>query len=1238
MHRIAAMPGGWQPGQEGVVFVEQDPAPVVVLTAADTDIQALAAAVDRLPQDFPEVRVVNLLNLQQQLAIDTYAEDVLARAQCVVVRLLGGRSYWEYGLEVVKEVVANSGTHLLVLPGDDRPDLDLMSHSTFALKTSDRLWQYFLAGGAENLTEGLKAIANAALGESYEVVDPEAIANIDLYRPEGLDVLPDAPNVGILLYRAHVLAANTAPIDSLCRALLQRGLNSICLFTYSLKDPELSARLLQHFRDEVGIDVAIDTTSFSMAKLDADAPKVDIWETLNVPVLQTILSGGTREQWEASIQGLAPRDIAMNVALPEVDGRIIARAISFKQVAQQHDRLQTDVVRYEPVGDRVKFVTDLAANWVKLRRTPERERRIALILANYPNRDGRLANGVGLDTPASCVEILRSLQSAGYELSRIPADSTELMNWLTESVTNDPEGKLLRPTRQMLAAEDYRAWFEALPTVVKTQMLEQWGEPPQEEIAIAGLQLGNMFVGIQPSRGYDLDPSLSYHSPDLIPTHEYLAFYAWVRNEFGAQAIAHVGKHGNLEWLPGKGIALSDTCFPEVAFGALPHLYPFIVNDPGEGAQAKRRSQAVIIDHLTPPLTRAELYGSLLELETLIDEYYEAQTLDPRRLSLIQPQILELLERENLLQDLGARSDDASELFNSIDGYLCELKEAQIRDGLHVLGQVPTGRQGIDLVTALARYPGNGQLGLTQAIARDSHLLFDPLTAEPSDPLDSLSEDLRDRLGRPPRIIGDAIEALELQAADWIEQAIAGQPYNPAPGDCARTCLRWVERSLWPRLQQTPTELTALLKGFAGGFVPSGPSGAPTRGRSDVLPTGRNFYSVDIRSLPTETAWRVGAKAAEAVIERYVQEQGEYPRSLGLSVWGTSTMRTGGDDWAEAMALIGVQPVWDGRSRRVVDFEILPIDVLGRPRVDVTLRISGFFRDAFPNLISLFDAAVNAVADLPELAEDNPISDRVRRDSETWQAAGLPPETAEARARYRIFGSKPGAYGAGLQGLIEGQNWESDADLARAYLNWSSYAYTESAKSHAAPEAFAARLEGLQIVLHNQDNREHDLLDSDDYYQFQGGMVAAARSLSGQSPEMYFGDHSRIENPKVRALSQEIARVYRSRVVNPKWIAGVMRHGYKGAFELAATVDYLFAYDATTHVAADFMYEGIARAYLLDDEVREFAQRHNPWAVRDMSDRLLEAHQRGLWQTSTPDLLEQLETVMLEAEADIEQR
>ncbi|MBD2384363.1 cobaltochelatase subunit CobN [Cylindrospermum sp. FACHB-282] len=1269
MHRISATSGGWNQSS-GLIFLEQTPAPFVFITAADTDIQTLAATVAQLPATFPALRVANLLQLQQQISIDTYGEQVLELAQVIILRLLGGRSYWAYGLEVVQEIVQRNGTTLIVMPGDDGLDPDLISHSTVSLGIVNQVCQYFSQGGVENFVNALQFIADTCLLTAYNPPPPQAVPRVGLYEwrqeAEGVGEITltnyQYPKVGILFYRAHYLAGNTKVIDALCQALAKRNLQPVPVFVSSLREPNIGDDLREFFqpKDSEHIAVLLNTTSFSLARLETESPQIELWENLDVPVLQVILSGGSVEQWESQFQGLTPRDMAMNVALPEVDGRIISRAVSFKTLQTRNPDLETDVVVYEPVSDRIDFVAQLGANWARLRAKPPQERRISLILANYPNSNGRLANGVGLDTPASCVEILKALQLAGYFVENIPADSDELIQRLTAGVTNDPEGRDWRPVQQSLSLAEYQEYFASLPAAVQQGIGERWGldletnrrdaEGTEEKASfpIAGIQLGNVFVGIQPARGYDVDPSLNYHAPDLPPTHAYLGFYYWVRECFGTDAVVHVGKHGNLEWLPGKSVALSSNCYPEVALGAMPHLYPFIVNDPGEGSQAKRRAQAVIIDHLTPPMTRAELYGSLQQLENLIDEYYEAESLDPSRLPVICDRIRELVITENLYRDLGIHHEkDIGDLealiLNSIDGYLCELKEAQIRDGLHIFGQCPQGRQLRDLIVAIARIPNRHCIGITRAIAQDWGWDFDPLTAD----LSMVNGQLSVVNGQDCRTNGDVVEVLEEHAAFLVEQLITSHS-NFVPQTThspLSTTLDWISAKLLPALQQTQAEITNLLHGLSGGYVPSAPAGAPTRGRPEVLPTGRNFYSVDIRAIPTETAWDIGRKAAETLIETYTQEHGEYPKTLGLSLWGTATMRTGGDDIAEALALLGTQPIWDGAARRVVDFEILPLAILGRPRVDVTLRISGFFRDAFPNLIDLFSQAVAAVAALDEPPEQNPLAATVRQEIDLWTTEGLTLEDAVERSQYRVFGSQPGAYGAGLQGLIASQNWQDDQDLAQAYINWSCYAYT-SANSQAsgqlagisAPAAFGQRLEQMQIVLHNQDNREHDLLDSDDYYQFQGGLTAAVRSLQGKNPQTYFGDNSIPAQPRVRQLKEEIARVYRSRVVNPKWIAGVMRHGYKGAFEIAATVDYLFAYDATANCVEDHMYQGIVQTYLLDPVVSEFIQQKNPWALRDIAERLLEAHQRNLWQDVSIQTLENLRNLVHQAEAAIEEK
>jgi cobaltochelatase CobN len=773
---------------------------------------------------------------------------------------------------------------------------------------------------------------------------------------------------------------------------------------------------------------------------------------------------------------------------------------------------------------------------------------------------------------------------------------------------------------------------------------------------ISGWRCGQVFVGIQPSRSREQGDYASYHDADLVPPHAYLAFYFWLRHQFGTDAVVHVGKHGNLEWLPGKSVALSNACWPDLILGPLPHLYPFIVNDPGEGSQAKRRAQAVIIDHLMPPLTRAESYGPLQDLERQVDEYYEALMVDPRRSKLLRRTILSTIVEHRLHDELSMKEPDGQDaedaLLTRVDAWLCELKEAQIRDGLHTFGRSPEGVQRRDTLLALGRFPvgdgRGGKAGLVDALARDLLMdhLFDPLSADWAAQWDGPRPEVLLQVSDAPwRHNGDTRERLELLAGEMLETMCGGGARNgdssvtlPPAGALPQTelVLERLRTDILPRLDACGSEeMRHLKRGLEGRFVPAGPSGSPSRGRPDVLPTGRNFYSVDTRAIPTQAAWSLGLKSAQHLIERHLQEHGDYPRAIGLSVWGTATMRTGGDDIAQALALLGVRPKWAPGSHRVTDFEIMPIEVFDRPRIDVTLRVSGFFRDAFANVMHLFDAAVQAVAELDELEDVNPIRARVLRERDALIARGMDAAEARKRAGWRVFSARPGAYGAGLQEIIDTQQWQTDADLANAYQAWGGYAYTQKSAGEEARQAFATRLATMDVVLQNQDNREHDLLDSNDYYQFQGGMVAAVRHLAGNQPHVYHADHSNPNAPRVRTLHEEIARVIRSRVVNPKWLDGVKRHGYKGAAEIAATVDYLYGYDATARVIADHQYALVTDAYLNDADTRDFLQEHNPHALHSICERLLEAMQRGLWQ-APGDYRAQVEQHLLASEQFIE--
>jgi cobaltochelatase CobN len=1247
MHLLAAEPGVILDGTQAVDLGET-PADIVVLTAADSEIACLAAARSALTNsgrdNVPSLRLANVLQLGHNMSVDRYLDRVIAPAdgpgaRLVIARLLGGRGYWPYGVEQLAAIARARGISLALLPGDDQPDAELSSLSTLPAEALHRLWQYLVHGGVENAVNMLRFGAELIGKPSAPWHEPAPLLRAGLYwpglsRPSLADLrqvwatkTAGAPRAGLLFYRALVQAADLAPVDALIAALQSRGVNPVPIYLTSLKDALAAATVAELIR-ESSPDAIVTATGFAFGSpertVGSDLPETPV-SSADCPVIQIVLASGSEAEWREGTRGLSPRDIAMNVALPEVDGRIISRAVSFKERARRDEATECDIVAHRPVPDRIAFAADLAANWIRLRRTEVSGRRVALVLSNYPNRDGRIGNGVGLDTPRSAVTLLRALEAEGFDARDIPGSGDALIARLLEGPTNNAARNRGRRVAETLPLSDYESFFDSLPGDVSEAVAARWGAPQQDPFfdsqsgafAIPAFRCGNIAIGLQPARGYNIDPVRSYHDPALVPPHCYFAFYAWLRATFAAQAIVHLGKHGTLEWLPGKSLALSRSCYPEAVLGPVPHLYPFIVNDPGEGTQAKRRAQAVIVDHLTPPLTRAECYGVLRDLEQLVDEYYEASAVDPRRLKVLSRAILDLAESAGVALDCGvARGDDEPAALKKLDAYLCELKELQIRDGLHVFGESPAGGLLTDLLVALVRVPrGRGEGGdasLTRALSKDFGLGFDPLDCAMGEEWRGARPGvLADMLETPWRTAGDTVERLELLARALVARetpCAAGWTQTSAVLETVNNMIRPLVSACGSR------EIEGIIRGLSGRFVPPGPSGAPTRGRSDVLPTGRNFYSVDTRTVPTPAAWQLGWNSAGKLVARYAQEHGEFPRRMALSAWGTSNMRTGGDDIAQALALMGVRPVWDSASRRVTGFEIMPVSVLDRPRVDVTLRISGFFRDAFPGLIDLFDSAARAVAELDEDEKDNPLSSGVRAETKNLMATGLDETAARRRAGFRVFGSKPGAYGAGLQALIDEKGWESDADLARAYVAWGGYAYGAGARGEPARETFERRLGLIQAVVHNQDNREHDLLDSDDYYQFEGGLAAAVRNQSGRAPAVYHNDHSRPESPKILRLEEEIARVVRARVVNPKWIAGVMRHGYKGGFEMAATVDYLFAFAATAHAVKDHHFDAIFDAYIDDDEVREFLAARNPDALREMSERLLEAEARGLWR------------------------
>ncbi|MGC9962693.1 MAG: cobaltochelatase subunit CobN [Acidimicrobiales bacterium] len=1206
---------------------------ILFLTHADTEILGLRVMAEGLPEEFPRVRAANPALLG--------GVPPLEGAEVVIVRLLGGLRSWE-PFEDLAAACRRRAIPLLCFGGEAVPDAECMSASTVPGGIVTQAFEYLVQGGTENLEQMMRFVADTVLRRGFGFEPPASVPVVGVFGDRRID--PDRPTVGIVFYRAHVLTGNTTFVSDLSAAIEARGCNALPVYCYSLRDAAVSgagvAEVLATYQVDAVVTTVLAAGTFAPGDEGEETTGVsEGWYaqalgTLGVPVLQAIASMSSSGRWAESSAGLAPLDVAWQVALPELDGRIIGVPFSFKEIVDDGDELGAPVAAYRCVPDRVERVAGLACRLASLHLVAPSKRLLVIVLSAYPTSRSRLGNAVGLDTPASLIDLLHRLRTAGYRVDRIPEDGDALMAELADGLAYDsevlPAAVAARALGTMPAAE-YRQWFATLSADVQADLVQAWGEAPGNvhltghgDLAFSGIDLGGVVVAIQPPRGFGEAPIAIYHSPVLAPTHHYLGFYRWLDQSLGAHAVIHLGKHGTLEWLPGKSVGLSSSCYPDIALGDVPFIYPFVVNDPGEGAQAKRRSHAVVVDHLVPPLTRAESYDDIARLEQLLDEHAQVSLLDPSKLHAVRRQVWELLVNAEIHRDLGLdrrygadgpkwEGQDFDDLVLEVDGYLCELKDAQIRGGLHILGRPPESEALVDLVLALTRLPQGAVPSLRAGVAEQ--LGIDVATAGrvEVDRLEAACRGLVERLaaeGWPP---GAALT--ESEAASTPPPADRAAREHPG---VAKT-LAWVCDWLVPALRATTGEMDSVLGAADGRFVPPGPSGAPSRGMAHVLPTGRNFYSLDPKAVPSRIAMEVGEALAARLCERHVAESGELPRSVAIVVWGTAVMRTGGDDVAEALALLGVRPVWSSESGRVEGLEVVPLGELGRARVDVTLRVSGFFRDAFPHVIALVDDAIELVAGLDEPAELNYV-----------KAAGS--------ADPRIFGPAPGAYGSGILPVIESRNWQTDDDLAAVYLAWSGWSYGRGAMGAPAGPALARRLAGTEVAVKNQDNREHDIFDSDDYLQDHGGMVAAIRSLrGGVAPSAVFGDSSDPARPRVRSLAEEAARVVRSRVLNPKWIGAMQRHGYKGAFEMAATVDYLFGYDATAHVVEDWMYERVTSAYVGDAEVRKFFERSNPWALRAIAERLLEAVERGMWDASAA-ALETLRQAVLEGEGWEEDR
>lgn len=1217
--------------------------------------------------------------------------EVIEGCDLVVGRLLGSPQDLCSGFTRV----AATGMPVVVLGGEQSPSAELMELSSVPIGVAAEAHRYLAEGGPANLRQLHAFLSDTVLltGEGFEPpqVLPQwgfaargLVSRQDSVLPQPTVKEDEKVRVGVLYYRAHEASGNTAFAHALADAIDATGhAVGVPIFAGSLRSAP------DELYDALGtLDALIVTVLAAGGSVPAGASAGgddESWDVarmsaLDIPIIQGLCLTSSRAEWEASDDGVSPMDSATQIAIPEFDGRIITAPFSFKEVDAD------GLPRYVADPERCARVAGIAVRHARLRHIPNAEKRLALVLSAYPTKHARIGNAVGLDTPVSAIRMLQRLRAEGYDLgdgnvvtdildglegldpsSLVPrsdystsesAAGDALIHSLIAAGGQDEEWLThaqLTDAHVRITPEQYAAWTADLPADLRADMVEAWGEAPGSlfvndagELVLATVRAGNVVLLIQPPRGFGENPIAIYHDPDLAPTHHYLGAYRWIEHGFKADAVVHLGKHGSLEWLPGKNAALSASCGTDAALGDLPMVYPFLVNDPGEGAQAKRRAHATIIDHLIPPMARAESYGDIARLEQLLDEHANIAAMDPAKLPAIRGEIWQLMHAAEMHHDLGLsslgpdeRPDDESfdDFIMHVDGWLCEIKDAQIRDGLHVLGEAPSGEARVNLVLAILRaaqvFGGQAQAvpGLRAALG-----LGLDTTPRSSGSTRPPREEIAGRVAaRDERRIEttadvDAIEAIardlveQMDKADWDPARAADLHDDPE----VQRVLEFAATQVVPRLARTTDELDAVVHALDGGFIAAGPSGSPLRGLVNVLPTGRNFYTVDPRAVPSRLAWQTGQAMAESLVAKYVDETGDYPESVGLSVWGTSAMRTSGDDVAEVLALLGVRPVWDEASRRVSDLQVIPLDELGRPRIDVTVRISGFFRDAFPHVVAMLDDAVRLVAGLDEPDEHNHVRAHARAD--------LAEHGDERRSTTRIFGSKPGSYGAGILQVVESGNWRSDDDLAEVYTAWGGFAYGRDLDGAPAADDMRTNYRRIKVAAKNVDTREHDIADSDDYFQYHGGMVATVRALTGSDPKAYVGDSTTPDAVRTRTLQEETNRVFRSRVVNPRWIAAMQRHGYKGAFELAATVDYLFGFDATAGVVHDWMYESLAKEYVLDETNQQFLRTSNPWALRGIVERLHEAAERGLWEEPDAEVVAALHQVYLDVEGELEDR
>lgn len=1111
----------------------------------------------------------------------------------------------------------------------------------------ERIREYQQCGGLVNMRELWRYLAHEFDGMDGEPAAPQKMLDRGLYYPgeapyESFDeywlahVDLAKPTVGFLFLREDWLWGKTEFYDVLIRAIEAAGMNVLPLFTYwgpaQSGAPGMDESIREFFCLNGDMMPQVIINHHRMSIRMGRSRDLAFLEKLGVPVLQAYHTKKTYGEWRLSQAGLTPTEISSTVAMMECDGILHGAVASHRRTDEWGRNLR------EPWERGVNLLVRKAKRWALLWRKSNREKKIGIVLHNYPANNAHVGCAADLDSPTSLYRLLCEMDAAGYDVGGVPADAATLWAEVMAHVTNDRRYLSERTIKEAcrIPGQTVAYYEKTLPPRVQKDLEAAWGAAPGEvfadgtDLLMPGFERGNVYIALQPPRGFGEDAAAIIHSPDLVPTHHYLAYYYFLRSVWGADALIHLGTHGSQEWLPGKQMGLSDECYPLITMDDMPNLYPYLTTIVGEGTQAKRRGSACLIGYLPAPSEPGGLYGDWEKAEPLLEEYYHFKMYQPEQVPEVLHDLTELVAQLGMADYFGEAAGREDEYVLAVHNFLHDLEQQQSHTGLHILGEAPSGAELAALVERLTRVPQGDVPALPVAVGRalgvDYDALLDNARKTPSEI--AAMRKVEDRAHA-------LVEALAATAWRGGTECL-GAADLPVTEDL-RAVLQLITEDIVPRCQGVADEMANLLLGLAGHYVPAAPGGSPSSGQLEALPTGRNFYGIDPAIMPTPTAWKLGVRLGDALLEQYVADEGRYPEQVGVIVWAGPNLRSHGQCLAEIMYLLGVKPVWRPESGKVAGLEILSPAELGRPRIDVTARISGLVRDCLPQAVAWLNRAVDAVADLDEPETLNYIRKHIREDSEELTAAGTDPAEALRTARYRVFGCPPGAYGAGVGGLLENRNWEDDDDLADVYVTWGGYAYDEKGLAHEQTGAFRRRLATLDVTVKNEDTRDVHLMSSDDFNAYHGGMVAAVRALGGKAPRSYVGDSSQRNHVQVRTLAEEFRRVLNAEALNPKFIHGMMKHGYKGASELAKYTALAYGWDATSRTMNDASYNRLAQAYLLDDEVREWLNSVNPWAVHEMAETLMEAQKRQLWNAPA-DILQALQDIYLETEGDLEEK